>query len=1136
MKNLVRTLLFLCVAFVFAAQNPPTDKHKIKSLKTNTSHSDYAVAFLPNDKVVFVSSTNNSPSTPIDLFFGDINKEGEITNKRPLSGVSQNKNISKTGITFSKDFKRVYFSARENRKKSKRKKANDRIFVADVDAKGNWKNIKKLPFNNDKYISKQPVLSNDGKKLYFVSNRPSTIGETDIFVVAINSDGTYGEPKNLGETINTKGEEVTPFISVDNKLYFSSDGRDDTLGGLDVYVSQLDNNGIASEPRHLDVSINRAHDEFAYITYNGKGYFSSNDKDNFNMYAFTVDRKETTEDVLVDSGEENRELTREEKQEQNRVRVAEKQASKQALLEDKKVKALSQKEELKARKEAESERILAEREATKLNNAKEVAEREQRKEAEITAKKEAAKASIAAVKAKEKLEEEQTIARREATQKENEERVAQKEAAKAAEIKDKAAQTVALKEEIKRNKQSEKEQAIAAKQELKAQRLQVREQAIAAREAKVAAKKAKAAATKEKVAARQKLKEEKANTRKEIAARIEKENATKKALALSQTAKEKEAAKQQVAEVQVEEEKQQVTETQELVSTNETKVAVQENEISTPTNGEEKVNIATNKYHIKYLEMNTAKSDYAVGYYNENVVFTTPIDAESKKSTNDLFIGQIDEGREIINKADLKGIARNKNISKTGVTYSSDSKQVYFSAKKTKKKAKDQLFTATIDAQGNWVNVKKLPFNGKKYTTSQPTLSVDGKKLYFVSDRPGSYGGTDIYVVDVKTDGTYGEPTNVGDKINTNRDEVTPHITKDNVLYFSSNGQATSQGGLDIYSSQIINNSASELNHLEAPINGINNDFAYIKNGDRGYFSSNRLQGQDNNDIYSYILIEEKPKKCLQEIAGIVKDNETELALYDAAITLFDEEGNQLKQVRTDNEGKYKLTLDCNKTYTLIASNMQYVKEEHIINTANYLDAPALTANKFLVKKLPGEPEDIVAVTGLVKNTEEVVTTKDKVEATEAETTKETVVEATETTEDKTNVKAAETVVETTTTNEILNLNSVVVHYDFDSSEIRTDDTYELDRIVTMMKESTSIKIQVNAYTDARGSSVYNLALSSRRANAAIDYIISQGISRSRLIAKGFGETQMVNQCVNGVACSEAAHQMNRRTEFVILN
>jgi len=229
---------------------------------------------------------------------------------------------------------------------------------------------------------------------------------------------------------------------------------------------------------------------------------------------------------------------------------------------------------------------------------------------------------------------------------------------------------------------------------------------------------------------------------------------------------------------------------------------------------------------------------------------------------------------------------------------------------------------------------------------------------------------------------------------------------------------------------------------------------------------------------------------------------------------------------------------------------MQYVKEEHIINTANYLDAPALTANKFLVKKLPGEPEDVVAVTGLVKNTDEVVATKDKVAATEAATTKETVVEAeeaTDTIEEKTIVEATETkeetteeatetVVETTTTDEILDLSSVAVHYDFDSSEIRTDDTYELDRIVAMMKANTSIKIQVNAYTDARGSSAYNLALSSRRANAAIDYMVSQGISSNRLIAKGFGETQMVNQCVNGVECSEAAHQMNRRTEFVILN
>ena len=243
---------------------------------------------------------------------------------------------------------------------------------------------------------------------------------------------------------------------------------------------------------------------------------------------------------------------------------------------------------------------------------------------------------------------------------------------------------------------------------------------------------------------------------------------------------------------------------------------------------------SSGKHHIKYLEINTTQSDYGVTFLDDDtVVFTTPTDENSNISQSDLYVGDIDEKGEIVNKEPIEGIKADKKVSKTGITFSKDQKTVYFSAKKYKRrrnKNKAQLFKAIIDSSGSWINIEKLPFNNKKYSAGEPTLSKDGKKLYFASDRPSSYGGTDIFVVNINEDGTYGEPTNLGDKINTSGDEVTPYITDSNILFYSSNGREDSYGNLDVYATEIFSNMASEPLHLESPVNSINDDFAYIVN------------------------------------------------------------------------------------------------------------------------------------------------------------------------------------------------------------------------------------------------------------------------------------------------------------------
>ncbi len=636
-----------------------------------------------------------------------------------------------------------------------------------------------------------------------------------------------------------------------------------------------------------------------------------------------------------------------------------------------------------------------------------------------------------------------------------------------------------------------------------------------------------------------------------------------------------------------------------------------------------------NKYLIKYLESNTAQPDYGVTFLSDNqFIYKSPsaekINSDSQKlSESNLFIATISDDGELLEKKEIQGIPTDK-ITKTGAAYSKDLTTVYFSAMKYRKKRKrndrEQLFKADVDEEGNWSNMSKLTFSKSNYSFGEPALSTDGTELYFTSDMPSSIGGADIFVVAINDDGSFGKVRNLGPTINTSGNEVTAYISKNNMLYFSSDGHPNGLGNLDVYVSDLsVNNIPTTPIHLDAPINSTNDDFSFISNNDkRGYFASNRLQGQNNHDIYSF-LVEEliKDEKCVQEIVGVVKDKETELAITDAKIILFDDDNNEIQQVKTDTEGAYKFILDCNKTYTLKASGELYSTEEHIVNTANYLEAPTLEANKFLIKKTVediananafiakaeevidveksttsiGEDKvskEIVVIENEVNDTTESAAITDSIDSninkegvveTEKDTTtieeeveeivvveteKDTTTESaaitnsidsdlnnedvvdtvTETsvaiTEDKVEesieeIVAVETEIDTTTTEEDeASINPV--YFSFDKFDISAKAAKELDKIAGILNNNKNIHIEVSSYTDSRGSKAYNLKLSERRAKASADYLVSLGVDRSRITAKGYGESKMVNKCFDGVECSEAAHEKNRRTEFAFLN
>lgn len=499
-----------------------------------------------------------------------------------------------------------------------------------------------------------------------------------------------------------------------------------------------------------------------------------------------------------------------------------------------------------------------------------------------------------------------------------------------------------------------------------------------------------------------------------------------------------------------------------------------------------KAQTSSGKHHIKYLDINSGNPDTGVSFVTDNqVVFAATvsdrvINTHKYNPYLDFYKGTVAEDGAILGKERLN-VIKDKKVSKNAATFTNQGRTVYFSANKySKRKSRTpryEIFKAQIDDAGNWEKIEKLPFNNRKYSYSHPTVNKDNSRLYFVSNAAPSRGGNDIFYVEINEDGSFGDPVNLGDKINTSGNETTPFIADNNFLYFSSNGRADSMGGMDIYAVEAFENTFSNPLHLASPINSINDDLGYIVNTDnKGFFSSNRLQGRDNDDIYSFYIEPEKPTECLQEIVGTVRDKETEELITNASITVIDEEGNEIHNLKTDDTGNYRFTLNCRNTFTVTATKVQYDKEEHIVNTANYFDAPPLEVNQSLEKQIK------------------------------------------EVSEEKTVIKASP------------------IYFGFDKHNINKDAAIELDRIVQIMKENPSLIIEAASHTDSRGPKSYNQGLSERRANSTVNYIVSKGISRDRITAKGYGESQLINNCSDGVRCGIEKHKLNRRTEFVIVN
>ena len=500
------------------------------------------------------------------------------------------------------------------------------------------------------------------------------------------------------------------------------------------------------------------------------------------------------------------------------------------------------------------------------------------------------------------------------------------------------------------------------------------------------------------------------------------------------------------------------------------------------------------KYAVENVNVNTKYSDFGTAFFGKDkVVFASPREGAvitrttwdgNKQPFLDLFMATIDENGNLKGKKKVLGDVNTK-YHEGVVAFTKDLKTVYYSANNyvKRKYRKDstgtnniQMFKATVGANGEWTNIRLLPFNSPDFSSGHPTLSIDDKKLYFVSDRPESIGKTDIYVVDIYDDGTFSAPRNMGPKINTEEREMFPFISDDNILYYSSNG-LPGNGDLDVFASKIYDNTVADPINLGEPVNSKKDDFAYIIDDTKhkGYFSSNRKGGNGDDDIYMLTASPPIHFECNQVVKGIVRDKETEELLPGAVVTLNDNQGNKIDEVTVGQDAAFSFELPCDTEIVLVANLPGFIKEELPTKTANDLNVDPLEVFLDL-------PPELVVV------------------------------------------------------DEKIMINVNTIYFDFDRAIIRPEAAKELDKVVAVMKEHPSMVIEAGSHTDSRAREAYNQKLSERRANATVDYIVSKGIDRNRITAKGYGEMQLVNNCSSFVKCSREEHQLNRRTEFVIVN
>ena len=509
----------------------------------------------------------------------------------------------------------------------------------------------------------------------------------------------------------------------------------------------------------------------------------------------------------------------------------------------------------------------------------------------------------------------------------------------------------------------------------------------------------------------------------------------------------------------------------------------------------EEIKANSGRYKIEDAGINSKYSDYGSSFHLNKLVFASSRDTGSlgqrkHKWTNQYFTNlyEAEIGDAMAPNAITKfSKSVNSRFNESTPVFTKDGKTMYFTRNNflDGKKGKDasrvtliKIYKAILE-NDQWVKITELPFDSDAYSTAHPALSSDEKTLYFASDMPGTIGQSDIFKVAINDDGSFGTPENLGNTINTEGKETFPFVTDENEIYFASDGHP-GLGGLDIFTAKIEpNGTFGDVQNIGAEANSSKDDFAYLidTKSRKGFLTSNRDGGQGYDDIYKFL--ETKKLICEQELTGIITDKETGVILPDTKLTLYDSKFTPISTTVSDKEGRYTFKVECKNTYNVRAEKTGYTTKEQNIT----------------IPKENGKTELNFAL-------------------------------------DKEGCKVA-------VGDDLGKCFGIkMIYFDLDKYNIRIEAAIDLEKILDVLNQNPTMTLDIRSHTDCRQTVKYNEVLSDRRAKSTIAWLVKNGVDKSRLTGKGYGESQLVNDCgcepTNKSDCTEEQHQANRRSEFII--
>lgn len=496
-------------------------------------------------------------------------------------------------------------------------------------------------------------------------------------------------------------------------------------------------------------------------------------------------------------------------------------------------------------------------------------------------------------------------------------------------------------------------------------------------------------------------------------------------------------------------------------------------------------NILSNpaEYEIRNIEnLNTEYAEYSPVMNKGKLYYTcnkgiTKMHAATNTGFTDIFEFVFDGIEPFSGQSKpLSEVINTKDAHEATPIFTKDGKTMYFSRGNTgNKKGRKEVDIYMSKLQGGiWSEPVLLPFCGINSWDSSPALSPDGKKLFFASNRDheNAQGGIDIYYCTIDSTGNWGNVTNIGAPINTKGNDMFPYIDDEGKFYFSSDGHPT-LGGLDLFTLE-RENDEYVIRNLGKPVNSPYDDFSLCAiDSTTGYFSSNRPNGKGDDDIYEYSTY----KNAIYVVQGVTVSKDSNLIVANAEVTITSLNGDTIATVVSDNEGKFTYPAEPEKEYNVTARREGYLFYEDKFSTVGK------TVERKDLK--PGDNE---------------IALEQKVEMVK----------------------------------KIVGITIVIdnVYYDFDQWDIRPDAAIALNTVVDFLQKNPDITIELSSHTDERGSATYNRKLSQKRAQSAVDYIISKGVESERIVAKGYGEDKPLIKN----ASTEEEHQANRRTEIEVTN